>query len=183
VNFRGINLQNLGGQSADCPQGVVWDPRSVRVEIDFPNRSISNLEIRYVNIFTYRMVQQPTNQDQHSHSFTGDQKQINLDVTSCQLDSVAVADEQQLLKSAETPGQKQLNLAVTDDLRAATAGQEQRDEELPVAAGLDEPDFAATTGHEQLDLALEEILSLVVRNESAHSSSINKCALENTKRA
>jgi hypothetical protein len=93
-----------------------------------------------------------------------------------------VTDEQELLNSAETPGQKQLNLAVTDDLRAATAGQEQLDVELPVAAGLQEPDFAATTGHEQLDLALEEILSLVVRNESALASSINKCASENTKR-
>jgi hypothetical protein len=90
-------------------------------------------------------------------------------VTACQLDS-AVTDEQQLLKSAETPGQKQLNLAVTDDLRAATAGQEQLDVKLPVAAGLEEPDFAATKGQEQLDLALEEILSLVVRNESAHTS-------------
>jgi hypothetical protein len=151
------------------------------VEIDFPNRFISNLEIRCVHIFSYRMGQQPTNQDQQSPSFTDDQKQINLDVTACQLDS-AVTDEQELLNSAETPGQKQLNLAVTDDLRAATAGQEQLDVELPVAAGLQEPDFAATTGHEQLDLALEEILSLVVRNESALASSINKCASENTKR-
>jgi hypothetical protein len=130
------------------------------------------------------MGQQPTNQDQHSHSFTDDQKQINLDVTACQLDSAAVTeDEQQLLKSsAETPGQKQLNLAVTDDLRAATAGEEQLDVELPVAAGLEEPDFAATTGQEQLDLALEEILSLVVRNESAHTSLINKCAPGSTKK-
>ncbi len=72
---------------------------------------------------------------------------------------------QEQLMSAETPGKKQLNLAVTDDLRAAAAGQEQPDVELE-----EEPDFAATTGHEQLDLALEEILSLVVRNESAHAS-------------
>jgi len=126
------------------------------------------------------MGQQPSNQDQQSPSFTDDQKQINLDVTACQLD-YAVTDEQQLLMSAETPGQKQLNLAVTDDLHVATAGEQQPDGELPVAAGLEEPDFAATTGHEQLDLALEEILSLVVRNVSAHVSSINKCASENTK--
>ncbi len=112
------------------------------------------------------MGQQPTNQDQQSPSLTDEQRHINLDVTACQLDS-AVTDEQQLLMSAETPGQKQLNLVVTDDLRA-------------VAAGLQEPDFAATTGHEQLDLALEEILSLVVRNESAHTSLINQCASENT---
>ncbi len=112
---------------------------------------------------------QPTNQDQQNPSLTDDQKQVNLDVTACQLDS-AVTDEEQLLMSAETPGQKQLNLAVTDDLRVATAGQEQLDVELPVAAGLQEPDLAATTGHEQLDLALEEILSLIVRNESAHAS-------------
>jgi hypothetical protein len=116
------------------------------------------------------MGQQPSNQDQQSHTLTDDQKQINLDVTACQLDSAAVTDEQQLLMSAETPGQKQLNLAVTDDLHVATAGEQQPDGELPVAAGLEEPDFAATTGHEQLDLALEEILSLVVRNESAHAS-------------
>ncbi len=93
-----------------------------------------------------------------------------------------MTDEQKLLKSVETPGQKQLNLAVTYDLRVVTAGEEQLDVELPVAAGLQEPNFAATTGHEQLDLALEEILSLVVRNESALASLINKCASENTKK-
>ncbi len=92
-----------------------------------------------------------------------------------------MTDDQELLKSAETPGQKQLNLAVTDDLRVVTAGEEQVDVELPVAAGLEEPDFAATTSHEHLDLALEEILSLVVRNEWALASSINKCASENIK--